>query len=392
VNRFTIKEIAGVPTKITGLINLFSDVIVELIINTYNKEGWQTTSKNNKVKDLRTGQVHIKTLSKTKREFNDSEITKLVLKNSGFSDEVDFISSDLFKQLPLWRPTVSITLVGVDSETYKNEIQNQATTAASFEIDLVSTKLSKLGKNEIMKNVGFTVQKLLPADYLEENGFDDKLKKEVLKTIKPTIAHELTHAYQIYNQLRGGSNVHFGKENLYNILSDLNLFKDLNIEQWDRFLYLVYLHLSFEINARISEFYHRVKEEDIKTKEEFFSFLKNSRVWEMVNDLESFSAEDFINSFGKQSYDVIKTLHLYDKGIDTSTPDTIIKSLVSLWFKTLEEVNDVYKNEYGVDFGLNKIPESIKTNPTKFFKFFEKKFKDRSEYMKKKLYRIVITL
>jgi hypothetical protein len=387
-----VNEIAGVPTAISGWVNLMSEVIVSMMVDIYNANGWESTSRNAKIRDEETGEMKSTTLYKTEYIYDNKETLYYILKIGGYNKESDFMSSDLFNTLPMWRPKISITMIAGDDNAYNRELKNQSTVSAEFELDLLDTKLTKVGDKGVIKSTNFHLQKLLPVNYINENGFDDTLKKEILKTIKPIIAHELTHTYQTYQQLKSGGAPHYGKDTAYNIISNLDFFSKLDVKLWNDFLHLIYLHLSFEINARISEFYYRVKEENIETKEEFFNFLKKSSVWDVVMNLQSFNTENFIKSFDDSNYGLIKTLTLNSMGIDTNDSASTVKSLVNLWSEILEQLNVVHKKEFGVDFGLDKLPKQIKNNPTKFFKFFENRFHERAEKMKRKLHKIIIIL
>lgn len=41
-----------------------------------------------------------------------------------------------------------------------------------------------------------------------------------------------------------------------------------------------------------------------------------------------------------------------------------------------------------MDVNMEKVPQSVKKDPIKFFKFFEKRFHKKAEKWKRKLYRI----
>ena len=47
------------------------------------------------------------------------------------------------------------------------------------------------------------------------------------------------------------------------------------VDDWDELMFLIYLHLSFELNARVSEVYGLVRNKNIKSKEEFVRFFKD---------------------------------------------------------------------------------------------------------------------
>ena len=69
------------------------------------------------------------------------------------------------------------------------------------------------------------------------------------------------------------------------------------VDDWDELMFLIYLHLSFELNARVSEVYGLIRNKNITSKEEFLDFLKTSRAFSYAKRLRNFNAETYYNDF-----------------------------------------------------------------------------------------------
>jgi hypothetical protein len=173
-------------------------------------------------------------------------------------------------------------------------------------------------------------------------------------------------------------------------------------EEWSTFLNLVYLHLSFEINARVNELYYEMKKEGVSTSEEFLKELKKSHIWDEVQALESFDAKQFMKDFKLPSVgdDIfsqmigksLMDLQLKSMGVDPSTEETAMKSLIELWDTILQTGSQAMEKLHGVKVPMDKVPEKAKENPYLFFKFFEKRFHKNAASFKKKLYKVASLL
>jgi hypothetical protein len=232
--------------------------------------------------------------------------------------------------------------------------------------------------------------------------FGDYNNIDFLKELKSTISHELLHAYQKFKQMEGGSKSHFGRETILNSLTNFELFKEINITWWDQFLYLVYLHLSFEINARVTQLYYEVKEKNLKTKDDIIKEVYKSDVWKQLKMLEEFDAENFISTFKSPLPNIdnpLKTLHDFIEshklnlmGVDVESDQDIIKSLIRIWDETLRIGSETIKKTTGIDFNMMPVPKSSKQDPYQFFKFFEKRFHKKADKFKKKLHKVISLL
>ena len=383
-----ISEIMGVPKVITPWVNSFYKIIVDAI-----KEekivGWEEEG-DVEYTEPATGEKINTIVNRSMGVIIDGpEFMDKMSQINGFSNVKDFIKSDMFKGLPLWRPTILLNIISLPTEIY-----NKSTTKVEASVtSSLTQKLSKLGKASVFSNTEFTFDVICPED-LNNTKFTSELKS--------TISHELLHTYQKIKQVEGGGESHYGREHFLNVLTNHPMLNDLQLEWWNKFLYLIYLHLSFEINARVTQLYYEFKEKGINTKEEFLREIKKTHIWEQMEMLQNFNAEEYINEFELPtksfSGNPLEMLHmllsgksgsiLQMKGVDTTSEEAAIKSLIDLWSKTLNIGSEAIKNEMGVDFNMMPVPERVKKDPLLFFKFFEGRFHKKAEKWKRKLYRI----
>jgi hypothetical protein len=83
----------------------------------------------------------------------------------------------------------------------------------------------------------------------------------------------------------------------------------------------------------------------------------------------------------------MRDTQLKSMGVDTSSKDSAIKSLINLWDTVLENgVKGI--QSVGVNISMDKVPQKAKEDPYVFFKFFENRFHKKADTWKKKMYRV----
>lgn len=383
-NRKILNEVMGVPKELDPWIESFTKLIlneVELEL----KNGWEEETDFNYT-DPKTGEeVEDIAYKSNQVDLKGEDVMDFVMKDNGFTDMKDFLNSKMFQSLPLWRPTISFDVVGIPSAVLS---QHDGTIQASVSGNLTQ-KFSKLGKNNVLSKVHFTFNIAI-----ENEGMSSKDVSE----LKETISHELLHAYQKVRQLKGGKEAHFGKETALNALANNSHFREIGIDWWSDFLNLVYLHLSFEVNARIEQLYYKLKDRGIKTGDEFLKHLHKTEIWNQMKMLEDFDAKEYINSFELPQrgnkfnplymlHDLMEKMRYKSMGVDVSSKDATIKSLINLWDIILGMGVDQIQS-LGVNISMSKVPQKAKEDPYVFFKFFEKRFHKKAQVWKKKMYRI----
>ena len=159
------------------------------------------------------------------------------------------------------------------------------------------------------------------------------------------------------------------------------------VDDWDELMFLIYLHLSFELNARVSEVYGLVRNKNIKSKEEFIDFLKSSSAWSYAKRLKNFTTENFIKDFDVPQ-ETIDRIREYD-GKETpieEIKDIVLSQLIENWSITYQD----FLKDFSADETL-KIPNlspEVTSTPNNFLKFWERRFNKAGEDSLRKISRL----
>lgn len=130
--------------------------------------------------------------------------------------------------------------------------------------------------------------------YLDIDNFDET-------NLKRVILHELLHIYEIFQRIKNKS-----KKSLQWDLNQILLKirdKYSNDKFLNDFIYLIYLSLDQEINARIAETYTILMESNTDNYNTLISLIKNTESWKYKNYLNDFDAnkynidQDKLNNF-----------------------------------------------------------------------------------------------
>jgi hypothetical protein len=392
-----LNEIMGVPKAINPLVNHIYEITLNLIDeqtqNGYDAEGELT------YKDPNTGEVDNYTSFRTILEFDGYGFNEMLLDVSEFSDIKDYVKSEEFQQLPLWSPNFSLVITAIPDKIYENE--GYIPLEASINVNELDKKLKNLGKVKVLSGIDIHLNVITPLDNYRTN-------KQFLGELKSVISHEVLHAYQVYKQMEYGKPSHFGKEHFLNMILSHPMMKDVDIPAWKNFLHLIYLHLSYENNARIPQLYNKLKQMGVNTKEGFLEELKKTHIWSDLKLLENFDADKFIKDFtlptpsGEIDFaEMLSALlsgqstnpmdKLKSMGINVDSNEEALKSLIVLWNKFIKILSKDLKSK-GLDFKMTEVPEKALKDPKLFFKFFEDRFKKKADKWKRKLYRVASLL
>lgn len=379
-----LNEIMGVPKVLDFWVDYFSYILAGMAKGIVLKDEIEESG----ITYLNDENEEVEGVAyRSRARMEGKEFMDWVLKLGGYEDLKALLTDPKFKQFPLYKPDVTLTLYFMPKEIVENFAE------ASHSYDVTKNALSKIGNNEILVNQNFGFQIYLTLEDL------DKLDVEVLrKKLKPTISHELLHAYEGYQRVKTSGDPYQGRETFLN--AAVRLMSDEKYPQWKQFLHLVYLHLGFEINARIPQFYYDIKDKDIKNYDEFMTELKKSSAWKELQMLENFDAQKFINSFKAKGLDLVEILQDLGKQIErgsqglptikpTKSPEEGMKHLIQGWDYVLQMLNSQIKAT-GVYKGklMDLVPLKAMEDPYEFFKFFEKRFHKKADRFKRKLYRI----
>lgn len=377
-----LNEIMGVPKALTPWVNSLSQLIYDDInkLTEWDEEGPVSyTNKEGKVIDDMAVRMDKKTIK-------GKEVMEDLAKINGFASVKEFVNSEMFQNLPFWRPEISYRFVGVPTELYELEGGGKYNAMIGMK---EGGGLSKIGKLRVLPGVEMHFDLLV-----DMNNPLNKLKEN----LSDTIAHELLHGYQQIKQLQAGKPAHFGKESSLNAIVNSPVMDEIGLDWWQKFLHLVYLHLSFEVNARITQLYYYLQDKEVNTKEDFLKELKKTSVWKQMKMLEDFDAEEYVKSFKLPTIEkednplmmldiLARKAKLAKQGINVKSEEEALKSLIDLWDKMLDIGNKAMK-QGNMEITMDNVPNSAKEDPMKFFKFFEKRFHKKAEKWKRKLYRI----
>lgn len=386
----------GVPKAIDFWVDIFSIIITGVIKSVVDNDEIEFSDVNYEDDD---GNEVEDTAYRGRTMMDGKEVMNWVMKIAGYSDRKKLLQDPKFKLLPIYNPTIQTTVYFLPQKIY--EIQfNQGDNdfvSASHSFDASKKSLSKIGKNEILVNQNFGFEIYLTVKDMEK--FDSG---KIRKMLKSAIGHELTHCYEMYNRLKTSGDPYQGRESMLNVAT--RMMDDFKYPSWGDFLHLVYLHLGFEINARVAQIYYDLKDSDIKTTEDFMGYLKKTSAYKEAEMLENFDAKQFIENFQIRGLDFFEMLEDTAKqnareknklpGIYLKrTPEESMTHLIEGWNIFLQEMSE-YLNKNGLYKGklMELVPQSAMKDPYVFFKFFEKRFHKKAERFKRKMYRVASLL
>jgi len=380
-----INEIMGVPKAIDPWVNYISSITVLLIDDIIEFDEWES-------KDIEyDGEEY--PIHKSGIDLEGKEFTNMLTDSMFGGDIKKLLNSQEFKDFPLYNPRITIELLILPDVIYDEQRNNADRMEANHGYDgnLVDVKIGKLGKHEIFSKNNFTFKAIIPASYISDRT--EQHENTLFNSLIPTVSHELTHSYQTYKQMLGGKkSVGFGKETILNMLPQELKFNET--PSWNHFLHLIYLSLSFEVNARVTELYYSLKRNNVNTNSEALKILMDSDPWDDYKQLKNFDADKFIKEFDADipQIDPMEEMMRALMGERPNTPtnnDELMKNLIVKWDTLIQHAQEHIKS-LGIDIPfMEKVPQSAKDNPMMFFKFFEKRFHNKAEQLKRKLAKVI---
>jgi hypothetical protein len=384
--RQLINEIMGVPKAVDTWVNYMSSVTVTLVDDIIEKDEWESKEIDYEGEDYL---IHRGVI-----ELSGKGFTEMVTNSMYGGDIKKLLNSKEFGDFPLYNPTLRVQLLILPDKIYNNQEEDVSRMEAthSYNDQLQNIKIGNLGKVKIFSKNSFEFKVIIPASYVSNRT--EQHQEKLFNKLIPTVSHELTHSYQTYMQLLGGKEtIGYGKETVLNMLPQ-NL-KYPETPSWNNFLHLVYLSLSFEVNARVTELYYVMKRKNVKTKDEALKVLLDSDSWDDYKQLKNFNADKFIKEFVYHLPEQDPLRDFFDKMLGRKKPkipssgDEIMINLIDRWDRLIQNGQEQIR-ELGVDIPfMDKVPQKAKENPIEFFKFFEKRFHTKAEDLKRKLTKIV---
>lgn len=176
----------------------------------------------------------------------------------------------------------------------------------------------------------------------------DKNDIDKLKTIG-LIAHELTHVKEYYEVQKRIKTFEVKIKPTW--IDIKQAYQELNIQEDEtfyKFIYLIYLSLDTEMNARVSQIYHYLYNFKIKDKDTLFKKAKEHKNWEFLKLLENFNVDSFIQEM-IQEVELIGFLKLTNELIDKFKEKEVNKNTKSLIFinryvSNIEDLIEFYTN------------------------------------------------
>jgi hypothetical protein len=285
-------------------------------------------------------------------------------------------SSEKFIKFPLAEPKVNLKLVVVPDEEIK--IGDDYVNNASFDtvdMDIREATFDDGVTRPLLVGGTINLELSIPQSHYDNVTFVELFDDEIKPYVEAVLFHELTHVYEFYNRLLNSS-LDPSFENLSSTSSMMN--KMGLVDDWDELMFLVYLHLSFELNARVSEVYGLIRNKNIKTKDEFVNFLKTSRAFSYAKRLRNFKADKYYDDFEvpKENIDRIREYDGKETPIE-EIKEIILQQLVDNWVVSYKQLVDDFSDDESIS--VPKLSSKVTSSPLNFLKFWEKRFNSAGE-------------
>jgi hypothetical protein len=378
-----LNEIMGVPKAIDIWVEIFTNATIYGIEKIIDNDRWQ----DNEGSDV----IESHTLLKW------GELEELILKGFNVSSGKELLENEEFKKLPIWKPQIFIEVVAPPQEniTDGSDLYDLIEKSGAgfnggmgFGHNRPTLFKMKEVPTKVLPNLHTQIEILVKKEELP--NLPESTIKLVRKNVRSLFSHELTHTYQHYMTLIHGGDSGFGEEEALNMMLNTIRSGPPLPKSMSDFLHTLYLHLSFENNARVAQVYYVLKEKGVNTKEEFIKEIKKTGIWEAYERMKSFEAKEFLENFevstgGDSIMDLLNDLR---NAIDNKGKEQIIKDMVRIWQLVLDNVRaELQRGGMDLD-NMEDVPKSAMKNPYNFFKFWEKRFHKNAENYRRKLLRI----
>ena len=285
-------------------------------------------------------------------------------------------SNEKFLSFPLAEPKLKLKLVVVPDDDIK--IGDDYINNASFDtadMDIRDATFDDGVIRPLLAGGTISIELTIPQSSYDSVTFVELFDSEIKPYVESVLFHELTHVYEFYNRLLNSSL----SPSLENVSSTSSMINKMGlVDDWDELMFLIYLHLSFELNARVSEVYGLIRNKNIKSKEEFLDFLKTSRAFSYAKRLRNFKADAYYRDF-EVPEETISRVRDYD---EKETPieeikEIVIQQLVSNWITTYKDLLNDFSDEENLS--VPTLPSKATSSPMNFLKFWQKRFNRAGE-------------
>lgn len=247
---------------------------------------------------------------------------------------------------------------------------------------------SKKVKTE-MKDLAFGIDIMIGIEIYIPDSYKIEEDDKIEDTLMETIYHELNHLYEYYNRLVGQKGLPLYKRSpkLAITYSDVNRWRIPNevYSIWsNKLVYNFYLSEPYEINAQVQEASYTVMKHG-------FDSLFETEAWKNAVQMESFNAEDFIESLDYKIEEYISDKGPEKTGLYSGVLSLPLKErLKEMWLKEYQKQFTNEKETPTIDFErlkkndcdyfikymgkrINKAGSKLKTKLGKLYDFAEKK-------------------
>ena len=285
-------------------------------------------------------------------------------------------SSQDFLKFPLAEPKLKLDLVIVPDKDIR--IGDDYINNASFDtadMDIRDATFDDGTTRPLLVGGTINVEISIPQSSYDSVTFVELFDTEIRPYVESVLFHELTHVYEFYNRLLNSSLT----PNFETLSSTSSMINKMGlVDDWDELMFLIYLHLSFELNARVSEVYGLIRNKNIRSKKEFLDFLKTSRAFSYAKRLRNFKSETYYNDF-EVPKDTIDRVRQYD-GEETpieEIKEIVLQQLVDNWVVSYKQLLDDFSDDETLS--VPNLPSSVTSSPKKFLNFWENRFNRAGE-------------
>jgi hypothetical protein len=230
----------------------------------------------------------------------------------------------------------------------------------------IEIELSIVKSNRYYSSVNWS--SFLNGDYIliieVPEGFD-------MNYLISLIIHEVRHM------------VDFSDENQSSNSFKMNIKLNKYFQNINEFAELIYISLEHELVARSNQIYPYIKFKNL-TKEESFSILKKSFIWESLEKLKTFKGDDFVKNYNENylidiTNSFIKDILFdYDTVIENKTELIKFYSLFEEYFKEIHNKwISILKSEFEKIYERKIYGVNLEDNYVLYMKGFQKIYKDK---------------
>jgi hypothetical protein len=295
------------------------------------------TPSNGQKQEIVPGIIGDGDLTLLKRSTHEMHWTKEELKNDSVLTRFGLYDDEIFNSIKEWLFVFNFIV----NKTLKPNIPN-----ASLQ--------TPMNNGKIVDNVVIIVFNI-------EIDTDSRFGKgEFRDRVKSILNHELHHVLQ--RNVSRTTPIMMSKSHSLNVLTNILKENESVAPILQEFLYIVYLHLDNEVDARIAHLYTEAKTKRFKNREQFENWLKKSdhkQMYDSMNDFDGDSLYQEILEFAKS------------QGAEQKDVDNYLKSFIRQFRDAKshpQELKDVYT--------VNK---NLPANPIGFFNHFENRFKETAK-------------